>query len=303
VPLKYYLQQKQVTTASGSWEEYYDYSASGGALGYDIQTASYSTTTITTYNYMDCSSQTSWAGNAYTEFITYYSGTENYEDIRSSATIPDPSVDTWSDDTYEYAVADVNNVSAVCEGSTTTTTDQCVAPTYLNDLAQTGTGYDPSAFGFSDWFQQINETTTLQNEFTDAMLRSKTLASLPLFPPYWLIIPGNESFGAALYLLSDDHYYATAEKMQYRFVILPSVKSEVYKVEWDEVTTYPTGAPPSTQHFSEEVTGNGDPVNGAPTLTHTKDVPVIQSTIFVSGGTYSVVRFNPGGDIGNVNNF
>jgi len=83
--------------------------------------------------------------------------------------------------------------------------------------------------------------------------------------------------------------------MEYRFRIVDCIKGTVYKLEWDEMTTYPNGTTPSANHLSEEVTGTGDLINGAVTSVHTVGVPSQPSVIKAAHWTATIVNSGTGG--------
>lgn len=131
-------------------------------------------------------------------------------------------------------------------------------------------------------------THTLENEYTDFMLREDIRSLLPPYPTNW-----NSGSASAYFSLDETHVYGAGAKMRYRFKIPSSEKDTTYKIEWDEVTTYPDGSV-SAVAMSEELEGTGDPVNPVYGSEHEIDVPSVPCTKTVDNVKVSVVPNAPG---------
>src|SRR6478736_582521 len=139
-----------------------------------------------------------------------------------------------------------------------------------------------------DGYYDFLASKELSSEYTDSELSGHIKSILPAYPSSW-----SQGSQEAWYSLDESHTFGSGKKMLYRFKIPQTGKEETYQVEWDEITTYPNGAPSSANHMSEQIDGTGDPEVPAIGTDHTVDVPSEPCTITVANVVVSIVPNPP----------
>ena len=150
--------------------------------------------------------------------------------------------------------------------------------------SQTDTYHSETSIETVDWLTTIQ----LEDEYTDAMLLQDIMDTMGDYSAW------ADGSAAASFSINGNHTSATVQALKYRFKLPTTEKDITYKVEWDEVTTYPDGTS-SSSHMEEEVDGTGDPT--VPVYTSEHEVIPLATTgiITAQSAVVSIVPDNGGG--------
>jgi hypothetical protein len=218
-----------------------------------------------------------------------YSGEAEYMDSSGGSTSAtmDPITGNWSDGGTAYTEAltvEVGCWEQDYDSGDATNTDTCSSTT---DEDAAG-GYAD----FGDTIVSMTVTTTymFSQPYTDDVLIANIKTATSVYPTNWL-----SGCGAAFWQWGNtNHSSAAGGKMKYRFYLTNTQLHQTYKIKWHERTTYLNGAL-SSQNMSEEVAGNGDPVNGVYSSTREVAMPTAECKITEVEDSVTVVSSGQGG--------
>ena len=247
----YYLQIKYDNSESGSETD-----SSGGSVSASIDWGS-------TQTYSPASSL----------ITTTYYGSATYDDGNPlddcSASITNATTGRWDDfDCENAASGSIGGVILGCEtyGTLTTggdTTETSQTTNWSGNYSYEGTTGETTG----------SDSITVSSLFTDEMLQGFIISSMPPYPTSW-----TSGGGTAFWRLDENDGCGAAGKMKYRFYLTATQLHQTYEIKWHEVTIYPNGTA-SSHSMSEEVPGNGDPVNGVYSSIREVAVPTAECSI------------------------
>jgi hypothetical protein len=163
-------------------------------------------------------------------------------------------------------------------------------PTFLySESSASGSWDDEEDFPYHEsWYGDyyLKNTWTLEDEYTDGMLRQDMMSLIPAYPTDW-----SAGSGSAFYNMTSDHLSCSGGKMKYRVHVTDCVPRENYLVTWWEITvSLPAGIVSSISKKTETLTGSDDPVNGVEGQVHEVDVPSNPSSIYETTPTVKVIQ-------------